>query len=53
MYKFIASVALALVAALGLASMAHAQAARPVKVVYHVNTDVDTMPPSSTTSATI
>lgn len=45
MYKFIASVALALVATLGLASVAHAQAAKPVKVVYHVNTDVDTILP--------
>lgn len=45
MYKFIASAALVLAAMLGLASVAHAQAAKPVKVVYHVNTDVDTIAP--------
>ena len=45
MYKIFASAALVLAAMLGLAFVAHAQEAKPVKVVYHVNTDVETIAP--------
>ena len=44
MYKFIASTALALAALLGFSSAAQAQATQQIKVVYHVNTDVNTVP---------
>ena len=44
MYKFITTLALALAATLGFTSAAQAQATQPVKVVYHVNTDVNTVP---------
>ena len=44
MYKFIASTALALAAMLGFSAAAQAQATQQIKVVYHVNTDVNTVP---------
>jgi intracellular sulfur oxidation DsrE/DsrF family protein len=44
MYKFIATLALACAATLGFTSAAHAQATQQVKAVYHVNTDVNTVP---------
>lgn len=45
MYKFIVGVALAFAALLTLPATAMAQAKQPVKVVYHINTDVDTIVP--------
>ncbi len=44
MYRFLASLALALAATLGLAGAAQAQATQQVKAVYHINTDVNTVP---------
>jgi len=44
MYKFITSLLLTLAATLPFAGLAHAQAAQQVKAVYHINTDVDTVP---------
>lgn len=44
MYKFIATLALACAATLGFTSAAQAQATQQVKAVYHVNTDVNTVP---------
>ncbi len=44
MYKFIATLALACAATLGFTSAAQAQATQQVKVVYHINTDVNTVP---------
>lgn len=43
MYKFIATLALALAASLGFTAAAQAQATQQIKVVYHINTDVDTV----------
>lgn len=45
MYKFVAGLMLALASMLTLPATALAQAKGPVKVVYHVNTDVDTISP--------
>lgn len=42
MYKIITSLALALVAALGLTAAAQAQTAKQVRVVYHLTTGIDT-----------
>ncbi len=44
MYKFIATLALALAATLAFIGPAQAQTAQQVKVVYHINTDVNTVP---------
>lgn len=44
MYRFLASLALTLAATLGLAGAAQAQATQQVKAVYHINTDVNTVP---------
>lgn len=44
MYKFIATLALALAATLAFIGPAQAQATQQVKVVYHINTDVNTVP---------
>jgi intracellular sulfur oxidation DsrE/DsrF family protein len=44
MYKFITTLMLACAATLGFASAAHAQATQQVKAVYHINTDVNTVP---------
>lgn len=44
MYKFIATLALGCAATLGFTSTAQAQAPQQVKAVYHVNTDVNTVP---------
>lgn len=44
MYKIIATLALACAATLGFTSAAQAQATQQVKAVYHVNTDVNTVP---------
>ncbi len=44
MYKFITALALACAATLGFASAAQAQATQQVKAVYHINTDVNTVP---------
>lgn len=44
MYKFIATLALALAATLTFTGPAQAQATQQVKVVYHINTDVNTVP---------
>ncbi len=43
MYKIITSLALALVAALGLTAAAQAQTAKQVRVVYHLTTGIDTV----------
>ena len=43
MYKFISTLALALAALLGFSAAAQAEALPPIKVVYHVNTDVNTV----------
>jgi intracellular sulfur oxidation DsrE/DsrF family protein len=45
MYKFVATLALALAATLGFTSAAQAQSTPQVKAVYHINTDVNTVPP--------
>lgn len=45
MYKFIATLALALASTLAFIGPAQAQTAQQVKVVYHINTDVNTVPP--------
>lgn len=44
MYKFVATLALAFAASLNFAGTALAQAAQQVKAVYHINTDVNTVP---------
>jgi intracellular sulfur oxidation DsrE/DsrF family protein len=44
MYKFITTLILACAATLGFASAAQAQATQQVKAVYHINTDVNTVP---------
>ncbi len=44
MYKFIATLALALASTLAFIGPAQAQATQQVKVVYHINTDVNTVP---------
>lgn len=44
MYRFLASLAFTLAATLGLAGAAQAQATQQVKAVYHINTDVNTVP---------
>ncbi|MDE2615822.1 MAG: DsrE family protein [Burkholderiales bacterium] len=44
MYKIITTLVLACAAILGFSSTAQAQATQQVKAVYHVNTDVNTMP---------
>ncbi len=44
MCKFVSTLVLALAAMLGLASAAQAQATPQVKAVYHINTDVNTVP---------
>ena len=44
MYKFIAALALACAVTLGFTSVAQAQTTQQVKVVYHINTDVNTVP---------
>ncbi len=44
MYKFITTLALVCAATLGFTSAAQAQATQQVKAVYHVNTDVNTVP---------
>jgi intracellular sulfur oxidation DsrE/DsrF family protein len=44
MYKFITTLALVCAATLGFASAAQAQATQQVKAVYHINTDVNTVP---------
>ncbi len=44
MYRFIATLVLACAATLGFTSAAQAQATQQVKAVYHVNTDVNTVP---------
>ncbi|QKO20488.1 DsrE family protein [Rhodoferax sp. BAB1] len=44
MYKFITTLALVCAATLGFASTAQAQATQQVKAVYHINTDVNTVP---------
>lgn len=45
MYKFVATLALALAATLGFTAAAQAQSTPQVKAVYHINTDVNTVPP--------
>jgi intracellular sulfur oxidation DsrE/DsrF family protein len=42
MYKFLASLCVALAAALSMAGGAQAQATKQVKVVYHITTGIDT-----------
>ena len=49
MYKFISTLALALGC---VSAAAQAEALPPIKVVYHVNTDVDTVHAILRTSAT-
>lgn len=44
MYKFISALTLALLATLSFTGIAQAQAMKQVKAVYHINTDVDTVP---------
>ncbi len=44
MYKFITTLSLACLTALSFVSAAQAQATPQVKAVYHVNTDVNTVP---------
>ena len=44
MYKIIVTLVLACAAALGFMSTAQAQATQQVKAVYHINTDVNTVP---------
>lgn len=44
MYKIIATLALACAAALGFNTTAQAQTTQQVKAVYHINTDVNTVP---------
>ena len=44
MYRFIAPLLLALAASLNFAGTAHAQANQQIKAVYHINTDVNTVP---------
>ena len=44
MYKIIATLALACAAALGFNTPAQAQTTQQVKAVYHINTDVNTVP---------
>lgn len=44
MYRFLTSLAFTLAATLGLAGAAQAQATQQVKAVYHINTDVNTVP---------
>ncbi len=44
MCKFVSTLVLTLAAMLGLASAAQAQATPQVKAVYHINTDVNTVP---------
>ena len=43
MYKTLVAFVLALVASLSLSMGAQAQSSQPIKVVYHVNTDVNTV----------
>jgi intracellular sulfur oxidation DsrE/DsrF family protein len=44
MYRFITTLLLALAASLNFAGTAHAQANQQIKAVYHINTDVNTVP---------
>jgi intracellular sulfur oxidation DsrE/DsrF family protein len=44
MYRFIATLLLALAASLNVAGSALAQANQQIKAVYHINTDVNTVP---------
>lgn len=44
MYKFISTLAMSFLLGLSVSAVAQAQATPQVKAVYHINTDVDTVP---------